>query len=86
MGEDRRTDATEQCSSDAEGDPDPGEHQHQPDVAGTSDRIDMHEAEQQALHDDHGDEGQPAQEPAHHDTSEHHLLDDRSGDHRGDDE
>jgi hypothetical protein len=35
MGDDRRTDAPEQCHRHPEGDADPGEHQHQPDVAGT---------------------------------------------------
>lgn len=86
MSDDRRPDATEQCHGNAEGDPDPGEHQDQSDVPGAPDRVDVDDAEQQALDDDDGDEWQPTEQAAHHDTSEHHLLHHRSGDHRSDDE
>ena len=57
MGDDRRTDATEQRHGHAEGDPDTGEHEHQPDVPAAAHRVDVGNPEQQALQDDHGHEG-----------------------------
>ena len=86
MGHDRRADAAQQMTRDAECDPHARQHHDEADVAGATDRIDMSGAEQQPLDSDREHCRQATAQSAQHDATKDHLLHDRRGDHRSDDE
>jgi len=81
VGDDDRTDPPEQCDGHAECDSHAREHHHETDVADPPNGIDVGEAEQHPLQDDHCNDRQAAAQTAHHHPAEHHLLHDRGSDH-----